>query len=219
MDFRHSEARSRAGPKRQWACVYYVINAESGGLRFQLSTSVGGDPVDIKGMGIGTHRISRSAEFNTISGLSSTGGEDVAAVTLDVANLMGDAILPFPLSGSSSVGPLSANYLLASLELGPAIQLQTDFKMTLDMIVDDISFRRAGTITYHVEPKLKTKVSAPFPGRVKYAALEAGVSIDRVGGLQLGPLVEGEHQFQLGEFAYYDGKPFSITSGDARTDS
>ena len=46
------------------------------------------------------------------------------------------------------------------------------------------------TTTYRVAPKLKTKVSAPVLGRVKYEALEVGAEIKNVGGISLGPNVD-----------------------------
>ena len=74
------------------------------------------------------------------------------------------------------------------------------------------------TIFYHVEPRLKTKVSAPFLGRVKYELLQVGASIKKVGGLSIGPIVDGEHEFRLGEFTFYDGAPADLDPGTPRTD-
>lgn len=279
------------------ACVYYIANADSSGLKVQLVTEIGGPVVDIQSLGNGTHKIFRSAEFNSVDGLSSTGAEDVAAITIDAIGLISDVVLqksPLKMSESYDLGVADINYKIASLDVGPAIQLQTDFKMSWDLVVDDILFRDAygvepkqvqfpglidrdnppvgGTlytslkgakglegelgafpdktfhltnvgefalpeisllndltlpeeekavtvmIFYHVEPKLKTKVSAPFLGRVKYEALQVGASIKKVGGISLGPLVDGEHEFKLGEFTFYDGDPEDLDAGQARTD-
>ncbi|NDV62207.1 hypothetical protein G0Q06_07090 [Puniceicoccales bacterium CK1056] len=253
-------------------CVYYVTNASQGGLVFQLSTTNGAAPVAIADLGIGTHRIALSAEFNTAKSLKSTGAEDMLSISIDVAKLVSDILLPptFPsLSDSGSQGPVSWDYTLASLNLGPAVQLKTDFEMTWDLVVTDILFMQPGTvganatvivdgvevsgsyrskfpaktvhltnegpsplpgvvlkntdpvavtIIYALRPKLKTTVSSPFLGRVKYAALGAGASIDRVGELRFGPLIQGEHVFKAGEFTVFDGDPSEIASAEARTE-
>ena len=92
---------------------------------------------------------STASPFNTCEILKSTGAEDIFAAKLDVAALVSDFILPpepFPrLSDSGSVGPLSWDYTLASLDLGPAVKLQTDFEMTWDLLVSDITFTVPGT--------------------------------------------------------------------------
>lgn len=74
------------------------------------------------------------------------------------------------------------------------------------------------TISYTLEPKLKTVVSTPFLGRVKYAALGAGASIKRVGSFNIGPLIKGEHVFKAGEFEVYNGDPSSIDSAGPRSE-
>ncbi|MEP2774647.1 MAG: LCCL domain-containing protein [Luteolibacter sp.] len=59
-------------------------------------------------------------------------------------------------------------------------------------------------IEYRLLPKLKTIVSIPINGPLPYEILSASASIDRVGGLRLGPLKEGTHKFKIGEFTAYD---------------
>ena len=194
------------------------------------------------------------------------------AVDIDVATLVSDILLPptFPsLSDSGSIGPMDWDYTLASLTLGPAVQLQTDFEISWDLVVTDILFHKpstlvpapvivegvvitggnyraafparvvhltnsgphplpgialidkdpvAVTIIYTLAPKLKTTVSAPFLGRIKYEALAAGASISRVGELRFGPLIEGEHVFKAGEFTVYDGDPSPIESTGPRSE-
>jgi hypothetical protein len=250
--------------------VYYVTNATTGGLSIQLAAKLGGPVVDIRDSGTGTHRISRAADFNSTQGLKSSGAEDIMAIGVDVAKLVSDLVFPpsFPsLSDSGSVGPIGWHYTLASLNLGPAVQLQTDFELTWNLRVTNIIFRQPGTfvarsvmidnqtvtalsqvtpartvyytntgphalpsivlpntdpvqvtITYVLEPKLKTVVSTPFLGRVKYAALGAGASIKKVGEFNLGPLIKGEHVFKVGEFDVYKGDPSSIDSAGPRSE-
>lgn len=253
-------------------CVYFVTNASADGLRIQLATSYGGPAVDFLDGGVGTHRIVRHADFNTAGTLTSSGAEDMMAVDIDVATLVSDILLPptFPsLSDSGSIGPLGWDYTMASLTLGPAVQLQTDFEMSWDLVVTDILFHKPGTlvpapvivegveitsgsyraafparvvhltnsgphplpgialidmdpvavtIIYTLAPMLKTTVSAPFLGRVKYEALAAGASISRVGELRFGPLIEGEHVFKAGEFTVYDGDPSPVESTGPRSE-
>jgi len=251
-------------------CVYYVVNANLNGLVIELATRLGGPAVDISDFGTGTHRIALNAEFNSADGLKSTGAEDIMSIGVDVVTLISDLLFPpsFPsMSDSGEIGPLNWDYTIASLELGPALQLQTDFEMTWDLVVTEITFREPGTfnpknvlidgqavsslsqvtpkrtvhltnagpnalpaivlqdtqpvqvnIMYTIAPRLKTVVSTPFLGRVKYAAIGAGASVDAIGELRFGPLLQGEHNFKIGEFEVYDGDPSPIESAGARTD-
>lgn len=114
-------------------CTYYVTNAEQGGLSFQLSMVSGGPVTDVSSFGSGTHLIGRAADFNSTQGLKSSGAEDIMAIGVDVATMVSDLLFPpsFPsLKDSGSIGPIGWHYTLASMELGPAVQLQTDFELT-----------------------------------------------------------------------------------------
>ncbi len=219
-----------------------------------------------------------SKRYNTAQVLKSTGAEDILSITLDAAKLATDLVLQpqpplFPLSKSDSIGPLNYNYNIASLDLGPSVQLQTDFEMTWELLVTEMAFTVPGssppvtrdvkinglrvnkltqvtpakiyhltscgpyalpaielitvdypgaqlpvqvTITYVAKPKLKTKVSTPFYGNLKYSALGAGVAVDYVGSLSIGPLLEGEHKFKFGEFTVFDGRPSPISAGPSQ---
>jgi hypothetical protein len=159
------------------------------------------------------------------------------------------------------------NYTLAGLDLGPAVQLQTEFEMKWHLEVTGITFRQPGTtigrpvkingqtvttlaqvtpakiyhlsnrgpnalplitlldtnpvqvdISYVLKPNLKTVVSTPFIGSIKYKALAAGASISRVGNLRFGPLIEGEQKFKASESRVFNGNPSPITSGAPRSE-
>jgi hypothetical protein len=259
------------------------------GVFFKLATSPGGALVVISDEGTGTHRISLYVPpeepgkygtlsmsvptvvtdssgnlFNTAEVLKSSGAEDIMGVGIDVAAMVKDFLFPPPsppLADSGGSGPINWDYTLASLTLGPAVQLQTDFEMTWDLAVTEIEFSNPvkingqevsrltdlappGTfhltnsgpnalpefelitpdpptdpplpvevsISYVLEPKLKTVVSTPFIGQLDYAALTVGASISRVGRLGFGPLLEGAHKFKFGEFSVFNGDPSPIES-------
>ena len=153
------------------SCVYYVTNSLAAGLNFQLSTKSGGPPVNITDAGTGTHRISLNAEFNTAEVLKSSGAEDIMNIGIDVPPMVADFLFPppsIPLADSGAEGPLDWNYTLASLSLGPAVQLQTDFEMTWDLDVTEITFREPGTAnprTVKIDGQPVTEFK-PLPGTV-----------------------------------------------------
>lgn len=91
---------------------------------------------------------SRTSPFNTTQVLKSSGAEDVLGVGIDLAKLVADVLIPPtfpPLSESGSVGPIDWDYTIAALEVGPAIQLQTEFEMTWDLVVSEITFTDPAT--------------------------------------------------------------------------
>jgi hypothetical protein len=222
--------------------------------------------------------------FNTPDTLRSSGTGDIMNLKIKVLDIIADLIpvktMP-PLSYDFNQGPIRGNYNLASLDVGPAIQLQTDFEMTWDLVVSQITFTEPGPstaprsvrlawptnspsydpagqlvsglwrpnrqanevvlltncdgnpgdtcfalpavslidevpveieITYELRPKLEALVSLPFIGQLDYAALQAGVTVDYVGGLGFGPLIEGAHKFKFGEFTVFDGPPNPLAS-------
>ena len=135
------------------SCLYYVIDSVPG-VFLRLATKPGGPPVDITSTGTGTHHIFRTESAGGAAVLKSSGAEDVLGIGIDVAAMAKDIMFPAPpppapkppgLKGSGSVGPIHADYTLASLELGPAVQLQTDFEMTWHLEVTGITFREPGT--------------------------------------------------------------------------
>ena len=111
---------------------------------------------------------SAASGFNTSKALRSSGSEDVLGLSFDFLSFVSQ-ILPVPLSESGSAGPLDWEYTLASLDIGPAIQLQTDFEMTWDLQVTEIAFTAGGT-TNPVDVVIggieANKLSAAFPGRI-----------------------------------------------------
>jgi hypothetical protein len=151
-------------------CVYYIVNSDNAGFTVQLALSIGGHPVDINDIGSGTHRITRSADFNSTDGLKSSGAEDILSLDIDVAQIISDLIPP-PIpkfKDSGSLGPINWNYSLANLNVGPAIQLKTDFEMTWDMVVTDITFTTPGTMNpapVVIDLQVVTKFSDVLPKR------------------------------------------------------
>lgn len=251
------------------ACIYYVINSIPG-VSLKLATSPGGPPVDIIDTGTGSHHIFRTESAANATALRSSGAEDIMGIGINVAQMAADFIFPPPtppLAASGKVGAVNWNYTLAGLDLGPAIQLETEFEMKWHLEVTGITFRQPGTsigrpvkingqtvtnlaqvtpakiyhlsnrgpnalplitlldtnpvqvdISYVLKPNLKTVVSTPFIGSIKYKALAAGASISRVGDLRFGPLIEGEQKFKASESRVFNGAPSPITSGAPRSE-
>ncbi len=49
--------------------------------------------------------------------------------------------IDFPgFTGDLSAGPINASYTLATLDLGPAMQLETEFELTWGLVVEEINF-------------------------------------------------------------------------------
>jgi hypothetical protein len=146
-------------------CTYYVRNPGISGLDFQLATIPGGPTVDLTSPGLGTHQLTRLAVANTAKVLRSSGSEDVFGIGVDIARMVTDFLIPPPvpkLSDNGSYGPVAWNYVMASVEAGPLIQLQTDFEMTWDLAVVEITFTVPGTQTPRAV-KLYTDLGAAFP--------------------------------------------------------
>lgn len=263
--------------------VYYARDATATTLR--LSARSGGTAILISSVGSGSHLMwasepeepeeesggfgqvsiavptvstdSSTSPYNTSGVLKSSGVEDVMKLDIDVAAIVNAFLPPAPpLSDSGSIGPINWDYTIASLTLGPAVQLQTDFEMTWDLVVTSMTFSNPVNIegqnvssvdelvparTYHLTnsgpnalpavamlevmeevevqityvavPKLKAIVSLPIKGQLGYEALAVGASIDRIGGLGFGPLIDGAHEFKVGEFTVYEGAPRDLASG------
>lgn len=108
---------------------------------------------------------SATSGVNTSQVLRSNGAEDIIGVGIDLVKLFSDFFIPpnYPkVSDSGSIGPIDWNYSLASLTVGPAVQLGMDFEMTWDLVVKDMTFTEPGT----TNPKLVrlfTPPGAKFP--------------------------------------------------------
>ncbi|MGJ8696689.1 MAG: hypothetical protein ACSHYF_10250 [Verrucomicrobiaceae bacterium] len=86
---------------------------------------------------------SLDSPFNTSQVLKSSGAEDVLGVGIDLAALIKDVLLPHPfppLKKNGNIGPVEWNYVIAALEVGPAVQLQMDFEVDWDLMVTDMKF-------------------------------------------------------------------------------
>ena len=86
---------------------------------------------------------SLDSSFNTSQVLKSSGAEDVLGVGIDLAALIKDVLLPPPfppLKKNGNIGPVEWNYVIAALEVGPAVQLQMDFEVDWDLMVTDMKF-------------------------------------------------------------------------------
>lgn len=108
---------------------------------------------------------SLDSPFNTSQILKSSGAEDVLGVGIDLAALIKDVLLPPPfppLKDDGSIGPIDWNYVIAALEVGPAVQLQMDFEVDWDLVVTDMTF----TDSITGQPKdvlLFTAIGVDFP--------------------------------------------------------
>lgn len=87
---------------------------------------------------------SDAAEF-----LRSSGAEDMMGLNLSVTKLVEEILqsslestgIDFPgFTGDLSAGPINASYTLATLDLGPAMQLETEFELTWGLVVEEINF-------------------------------------------------------------------------------
>jgi hypothetical protein len=88
---------------------------------------------------------SADSPFNTADTLRSSGAETIMGIGVDVAKIASEFLKPLPpLSDSGSLGPVGWDYTLASVELGPAVRLQTDFEMSWDLEVTRMTFSGPG---------------------------------------------------------------------------
>ncbi|MGJ8644525.1 MAG: hypothetical protein ACSHX9_14035 [Luteolibacter sp.] len=102
---------------------------------------------------------------NTSQILRSSGAEDIIGVGIDLVNLFSDIFIPpnYPqIADNGSIGPIDWNYSLASLTVGPAIQLGMDFEMTWDLVVNEMTFTEPGTTSPKLV-KLFTPPGSDFP--------------------------------------------------------
>ncbi|MGB6222026.1 LamG-like jellyroll fold domain-containing protein [Haloferula sp.] len=102
--------------------------------------------------------------FNTPDTLRSSGTGDLMNLQIKVLDIIADLIpvktMP-PLEASISQGPLKGSYDLATLDIGPAIQLQTDFEMTWDLVVTQITFTEPGPSTSPRSVRLVWPTNSP----------------------------------------------------------
>lgn len=135
---------------------------------------------------------SLDSPFNTSQVLKSSGAEDVVGVGIDLAALVKDVLLPPPfppLNDDGSIGPIDWNYVIASLEVGPAVQLQMDFEVDWDLVVTDMTFTDSAT----GQPKdvlLFTAIGVDFPingARVTKLSNVPGFTVGNYQLLNCGP--------------------------------
>ena len=88
---------------------------------------------------------SKTSGANTSDVLRSSGAENVLGVGINIAQMAADFLFPPivpPLADSGSLGPIDWNYTLASLDVGPAVQLQMDFEMSWDLVITEMTFSK-----------------------------------------------------------------------------
>jgi len=102
-----------------------------------------------------------------LDSLHSSGAEDIMSIGIDLPKIASEFLKPLPpLSGGGSVGPVSFDYTLASVELGPAVQVQTAFEMTWDLVVTEMTFsQEVKVVGYGQGPEGVTKF-IPSQGQV-----------------------------------------------------